>query len=490
MAGIDPAALRAALLAERAHLRADLGEAIQAPGQMTYSSQAAAATQVFEQQRDLALRDRTTQQLELVDADRTARRRHVRNVRSLRQPDRPGRSRRCRGPRTASNARPSSTVSAGDRHPRARRDRRDVRLPACCAGSRSDPARPLRAARWPRAAQGRASSRSGHSRSAGPTSPSQDSRRTNADGASSYSSRQPCAGVARAARLLGAPAVIVMPSDAPAIKRERVAADGAEIVTVGPASDERREQAERRRRNGGLGHPPYDDDRINRGAGHGRAGDAPRTGPWRPSWSRSARVDSRAAWPWPSGRWRHAPGSSASSPSSPRMGANRSHAADVVRWSAEDVARTIADGTRTQALRGGARSRTCVPPRRHRDGQRGRGRGGRAPRRGTRTAGRGAERRTGHRGHRVRWRRARAGRSRRPGRRRGQRWERCIRMLAPRLPRGAALAADRPCARGRAVRPAPFADTDVGELGLGAPIRAPDVAPRPASNRTRAPGPR
>ena len=35
---------------------------------MTYGSQAAAATQVFEQQRDLALRDRASQQLELVDA--------------------------------------------------------------------------------------------------------------------------------------------------------------------------------------------------------------------------------------------------------------------------------------------------------------------------------------------------------------------------------------------------------------------------------------
>jgi RNA polymerase-binding protein DksA len=35
---------------------------------MTYGSQAAAASQVFEQQRDLALRDRATQQLELVDA--------------------------------------------------------------------------------------------------------------------------------------------------------------------------------------------------------------------------------------------------------------------------------------------------------------------------------------------------------------------------------------------------------------------------------------
>ena len=38
-----------------------------APGQMTYGSQAAAATQVFEQQRDLALRDRTAAQLALVE---------------------------------------------------------------------------------------------------------------------------------------------------------------------------------------------------------------------------------------------------------------------------------------------------------------------------------------------------------------------------------------------------------------------------------------
>jgi DnaK suppressor protein len=35
---------------------------------MTYGSQAATATQVFEQQRDLALRDRAAQQLELVEA--------------------------------------------------------------------------------------------------------------------------------------------------------------------------------------------------------------------------------------------------------------------------------------------------------------------------------------------------------------------------------------------------------------------------------------
>ena len=65
---LDLAAIRATLATERVHLLAELGEAIQAPGQMTYGSQAAAATQVFEQQRDLALRDRSSQQLELVEA--------------------------------------------------------------------------------------------------------------------------------------------------------------------------------------------------------------------------------------------------------------------------------------------------------------------------------------------------------------------------------------------------------------------------------------
>jgi DnaK suppressor protein len=65
---IDPAAARQALDAERTHLLQELGEAIIAPGQMTYGSQAAAASQVFEQQRDLALRDRAEAQLALVDA--------------------------------------------------------------------------------------------------------------------------------------------------------------------------------------------------------------------------------------------------------------------------------------------------------------------------------------------------------------------------------------------------------------------------------------
>jgi RNA polymerase-binding protein DksA len=61
----DPAA---ALAAERDRLRAGLAEGIVAPGPMTYGSQAAAATQVFEQQRDLALRERNQQQLAAIEA--------------------------------------------------------------------------------------------------------------------------------------------------------------------------------------------------------------------------------------------------------------------------------------------------------------------------------------------------------------------------------------------------------------------------------------
>jgi DnaK suppressor protein len=41
---------------------------IEAPGPMTYGSQAAAASHVFEQQRDLALRERAEQHLAEVDA--------------------------------------------------------------------------------------------------------------------------------------------------------------------------------------------------------------------------------------------------------------------------------------------------------------------------------------------------------------------------------------------------------------------------------------
>jgi RNA polymerase-binding protein DksA len=66
----DAAQARAqeALLAERSRLREELATTLEPPGQMTYGSQAAAATHVFEQQRDLALRDRAQHQLSLVDS--------------------------------------------------------------------------------------------------------------------------------------------------------------------------------------------------------------------------------------------------------------------------------------------------------------------------------------------------------------------------------------------------------------------------------------
>jgi len=61
-------AARKALEAERSRLLAELGEPIESPGQMTYGSQAAAASHVFEQQRDLALRDRSRTELGRVEA--------------------------------------------------------------------------------------------------------------------------------------------------------------------------------------------------------------------------------------------------------------------------------------------------------------------------------------------------------------------------------------------------------------------------------------
>ena len=66
---LDLDASRERLLAERARTRAAIAnDRIVAPGPMTYGSQAAAASQVFEQQRDLALREQEEQHLEAVEA--------------------------------------------------------------------------------------------------------------------------------------------------------------------------------------------------------------------------------------------------------------------------------------------------------------------------------------------------------------------------------------------------------------------------------------
>lgn len=87
-------------------------------------------------------------------------------------------------------------------------------------------------------------------------------------GVITYSSGNHAQGVAYAARAVGARAVIVMPSNAPAIKRAATIALGAEIVTVGPASNERLAKAEELvRENGYIVVPPYDDEQIIAGQG-------------------------------------------------------------------------------------------------------------------------------------------------------------------------------------------------------------------------------
>jgi threonine dehydratase len=74
--------------------------------------------------------------------------------------------------------------------------------------------------------------------------------------------------VAAAAATLGLRAVIVMPSDAPTLKRDRTAAAGAEIVTVGPDSDERAARAQAIAEDEGLVPvPPYDHPLVAAGQG-------------------------------------------------------------------------------------------------------------------------------------------------------------------------------------------------------------------------------
>jgi threonine dehydratase len=170
-------------------------------------------------------------------------------------------------------------------------------------------------------------------------------------GVITYSSGNHAQGVARAARLLGCPAVVVMPSNAPAIKRARVLADGAEVVTVGPASAERQAVAERLAAERGLEIiPPYDDDRII--AGQGTCGleiaeDAEDLGLVLVPIGGGGLASGVAA------------AVKALRPAARVIGVEPELAADaseslalgrIVEWSAADVSRTIADGTRTQAL--------------------------------------------------------------------------------------------------------------------------------------------
>ena len=87
-------------------------------------------------------------------------------------------------------------------------------------------------------------------------------------GVITYSSGNHAQGVAYAARAVGAKAVIVMPSNAPAVKREATAALGAQIVIVGPGSLERQVRAEElAAAHGYVIVPPYNDEHIIAGQG-------------------------------------------------------------------------------------------------------------------------------------------------------------------------------------------------------------------------------
>ena len=90
-------------------------------------------------------------------------------------------------------------------------------------------------------------------------------------GVVAFSSGNHAQGVARAARLFGMPALIVMPEDAPQVKIEGVLADGAEIRFYDRASEAREVIAEGiARERGAVIVPSYDDADII--AGQGTAG--------------------------------------------------------------------------------------------------------------------------------------------------------------------------------------------------------------------------
>ena len=87
-------------------------------------------------------------------------------------------------------------------------------------------------------------------------------------GVIAYSSGNHAQGVAYAARAMGCHATIVMPDNSPQLKLEKTKALGAQIVIVGPSSDERKAKAEQLAQEKGFALiPPYDDEAIIAGQG-------------------------------------------------------------------------------------------------------------------------------------------------------------------------------------------------------------------------------
>ena len=167
----------------------------------------------------------------------------------------------------------------------------------------------------------------------------------------SYSSGNHAQGVAYAARALGVKAIIVMPDNAPAIKREATAALGAEIVIVGPGSAERQTKAEElAAQHGYVIVPPYNDEQII--AGQGTMGleileDLPEVETVFAPVGGGGMISGVAA------------AIKLSKPSIKVIGVEPELAGDaqaslragkIVHFQAEDVSRTIADGLRTQSI--------------------------------------------------------------------------------------------------------------------------------------------
>jgi threonine dehydratase len=170
-------------------------------------------------------------------------------------------------------------------------------------------------------------------------------------GVISYSSGNHAQGVAYAARALKVKAVIVMPNNAPAIKREATAKLGADIVLVGPGSDERKSKAEElAAQQGYVIVPPYNDEKII--AGQGTMGleileDLPEVETVLVPVGGGGMISGVAA------------AIKLTKPSVNVIGVEPELAADaqaslragkIVQFSAEQVSRTIADGLRTQSV--------------------------------------------------------------------------------------------------------------------------------------------
>jgi threonine dehydratase len=170
-------------------------------------------------------------------------------------------------------------------------------------------------------------------------------------GVITYSSGNHAQGVAYAAREVGARAVIVMPSNAPAIKRAATVALGADVVDVGVASSERLAKCDQLvREHGYVVIAPYDDRQIIAGqatCGLEIAEELPKVDLVLAPVSGGGLLSGVAA------------AVKQLSPGTRVYGVEPELAADaaesfrtgrIVTWGAELTSRTIADGLRTQSV--------------------------------------------------------------------------------------------------------------------------------------------